>query len=220
LDSETLGVGTEIELEEDGNLEESIQVARVDGTYNFNRRHHAAFSFYDIDRDGFRTTARDISYGDVFFPAGTQMRTVFQQEIFKLSYGYNFVIRERGKLGASIGAHTIKFTTGLAGPDNAQEADADAPLPVVGLRGHYQFAEKWRVTGGFEWFDIQAGDLQGTFTDLIISVEHDTFDRFGFGFGFNTFRLDVEARDENLTGTIYLDFDSFIVYFRGSFGQR
>jgi len=51
-------------------------------------------------------------------------------------------------------------------------------------------------------------------------VEHDTFDRFGFGFGFNTFRLDVEARDENLTGTIYLDFDSFIVYFKGSFGQR
>jgi len=90
LDSETLGMGTEIELEDAANLEEHIQVVRLDGTYNFNRRHHADFAYYDIDREGGRSTTQDISFGDVFFPD--------------------------------------------------------------------QFTEKWRVTGGLEWFDVEAGD--------------------------------------------------------------
>ena len=220
LDSETLGRGTEITLEDDVNLEDSTQAVRLDGTYNFNRRHHAQFAYYDIDRKGGRATTRDIDFGDVFFPAGTEVKSVFQQEIIKLSYGYNFLIREKGKLGASIGLHTMKFTTGLVGPNNVEEASADAPLPVIGLRGHYQFAEKWRLVGGLEWFDVQVGDVQGTFTDFILSVEHDTFDRFGFGVGINKFGLNVEASDTNLRGIIDLDFDSFVLYFRGSLGQR
>jgi hypothetical protein len=222
LDSETLGLGTEIGLEDDVGLEERIQVLRLDGTYNFNRRHNVALSFYDIERTGTRLTARDIQFGDEFFPAGTPVVSSFDQQILKLSYGYNFLVRERGVLGGSFGLHNMRFGTGLQAADASlgEDASADAPLPVFGLRGHYRFAERWRLVGSIEWFDVQVGDVQGTFEDFIVSVEHDTFDRFGFGFGLNNFGLDVEAGDEDLKGIIDLSFDSVVVYVRGSWGAR
>ena len=46
-------------------------------------------------------------------------------------------------------------------------------------------------------------------------MEHDTWERFGFGFGLNSFGLDVSSGDENLKGIIDIRFDSFVVYFKG-----
>ena len=66
---------------------------------------------------------------------------------------------------------------------------------------------------------MSAGEYSGTFSDTILTVEHDTWDRFGFGFGINSFGLDVRAGDENLKGIIDIRFDSFIVYFKGNFGR-
>ncbi len=66
-----------------------------------------------------------------------------------------------------------------------------------------------------EWFDVKTGDLSGVFSDAVFSVEHDTWDRFGFGFGINSFGLDVRSGDEDLKGMIDIQFDSIIVYFKG-----
>lgn len=79
---------------------------------------------------------------------------------------------------------------------------------------------KWRIVGNFEWFDVQAGDFDGTFLDALVSVEHDTFERVGFGFGINRFELDVVSGDENLRGLIELTFDAAVFYVKGGFGSR
>ncbi len=63
-------------------------------------------------------------------------------------------------------------------------------------------------------------DTGGTFTDLVLTVEHDTWDRFGIGFGLNSFGLDVSATDSNLTGSIDTEFDSFLIYIKGHFGSN
>jgi len=221
VDSETLGRGTELTFESDTNLEEKINVARLDGRYRFTDRHSMAFSYYDVDRTGSRIIDLDIKWADLIFPDGIRVDSRFRQRILKLSYAYTFLIRPKGVMAVSAGLHTMRFDAGLQALDlsrRERSATADAPLPVFGIRGQYRFADRWRLVGQMEWFDVKTGDFSGTFSDAILSVEHDTWDRFGLGFGFNSFSLDVRSGDEDLKGIIDIEFDSFVVYFKGHFG--
>ena len=222
VDSETLGLGTEFKLEDDLSVEDSFQILRLDGAYYFNQRHSIAASFYDIQRDGSRPISRDIMFADEIFPINTVLESQFDQSIIKLAYHYQFLNRPKLDMSASAGLHTMKIKTALAAADGSrvQTSDADAPLPVIGIQGAYRFSPKWRVVGSAEWFDIQSGDFKGTFLDALFSVEYEISERYGIGFGFNRFGLDVESGDENLKGEIDITFDAAVLYFKGGFGQR
>ena len=96
----------------------------------------------------------------------------------------------------------------------------EAPLPAIGIRGQYRFGDKWRFSGQIEWLDVKVGDFSGTFPDTLLTVEHDTWDRFGLGFGINSFGLDIRSRDTGLSGNFDISFDSVVIYFRGNFGRN
>ena len=215
IDSPTLGVGTEITLEDATNLDESISIGRLDGLYRFTNRHSMAFSVYDIDRTGSRTIDRDITWDGETFPINATVESLFNQRVVKLSYAYTFLIRPKGVMAASAGLHMMKFDTGLRALNGSRERSntTEAPLPVIGLRGQYRFGDKWRFVGSVEWFDVSAGDYSGTFSDTNLTVEHDTWDRFGLGFGINSFGLDIRSSDTDLRGNVDISFDSIVVYF-------
>ncbi|HEX6998593.1 MAG TPA: hypothetical protein VF322_10640 [Gammaproteobacteria bacterium] len=222
LDSVTRGIGTQIRLETDVNLEQRVSAARIEGIYNFGRRHHIGFATYDIDRTGTRRVERSIRFRDETFTLGTTVSAALDQDVAKIAYRYDALSRRRATLGPSFGLHVMRFEVGLSAAAFSTEYDAKvtAPLPVVGVRGGWRFAERWRLLGSFEWFDIEVSDIDGRFTDATITVEHDTFERFGFGLGFNGSDLDVESGDEDFLGIIDLSFSSAIVYFRGTFGRK
>lgn len=221
LDSETRGIGTQINLEADVNLDERLRVGRADGIYNFSARHYVSFSAYDIERTGTRVISRDIRFGDRTFTVSTSVTAAFDENVAKVAYGYNALVRPRGTLGPSFGLHVMELEAGLAvtGVPLAYDARTTAPLPVLGVRGRYRFAERWELRGALEWFDIDFGDIDGLFTDLVLTVEHDTFENFGFGFGLNNNSLDIESGDDSFRGIIDLSFRSVIVYFKGSLGR-
>ncbi len=222
IDSETLGLGTEFTLEDATNLEEEVTVGRLDGQYRFTDRHSVGFSYYNIERTGSRTLDIDIDWDGVTFPIGIAVESQFNEKIVDVSYGYTFFVRLNATLAATAGLHVISFDTSLRALDGSRDRSnsTDAPLPVFGLSGQYRFADKWRFVGSLKVFSFDFDEYDGTFSDLVLSVEYDAWDRFGIGFGLNNFGLDVTAGDANLSGTIDTDFKSFLVYFKGSFGAN
>lgn len=222
VDSMVRGIGTRIRLETDVNLDERVSVARADLFYNFNPRHYIVFASYDIERTGTREISRQIRFGEQTFDIGTSVSAIFDEEILKLAYGYNALVRPRATLGPSIGLHVIRFEVGLALSALRRDyrAETTAPLPVAGVRGHYRIGDRWGLRGALEVFDIKAGNVRGVFRDVILTFEHRTFERFGFGFGLNLNTLDVSSGDDDLRGIIDLSFQSAMVYVNGRFGSR
>ncbi len=221
IDSEILGPGSEFEFENVTDLEEKVTIGRLDGRLRFSERHSMAFSYYDINRTGGKSLETEIEWEGEVYPIGISVESLFEQKVVKLSYAYNFIDRPRGEMGFSFGVHTMDFNLGLRTANGLQASDAQAtaPLPVIGLNGQYRIGDKWRFVGSVEWLDVTVGDYQGVFTDTVLSIEHDTFDRFGFGFGINTYGLDIEAKSGDLTGLIDLGFNSAVVYFKGRLGK-
>lgn len=221
LDSEASGRGTELRLEDDLNLEERIDVARADAVYNFNERHYVWLATYDIDRTGTRQIDRVVRFGDDTFNIAANVSAALEERIGKVSYGFNALRRPRASFGPTFGLHVMELRASLGLTDTplVEEAQTTAPLPVIGIRGQHEFGRRWQVLGAFQWFDVEFGDVDGLFNDFIVAIEHDTFDRFGFGLAVNSNSLDVESEDSGFRGRIDLSFDSVLVYVKGSFGR-
>jgi len=222
VDSSTLGIGTEIDLEQDLALPEEINVTRLDAEVRFGRRQGLAVSHYDVRRTGMRPLSFDLRYGDEVFAIGTTIVSEFDQEILQLAYRYRMLHKPRATLDGSFGLHTMRLNSTVHSLDDSRISmrQADAPLPVLGLAGAYQFGRRWRLVGTAEWFDIRTGDLQGLFKDVRAAVEHDTFDHAGFGFGINSVSFDFDARERSWEGLIEVNFNATMAYVFGRFGTR
>ena len=131
------------------------------------------------------------------------------------------------KIAESVGAPLVRGSDGVVPDAKAAVAAAkELGLPIAikaafggGGRGMRRVDDREQLRGALEWFDIDFGDIDGLFTDLVLTVEHDTFENFGFGFGLNNNSLDIESGDDSFRGIIDLSFRSVIVYFKGSLGK-
>ena len=99
-------------------------------------------------------------------------------------------------------------------------ADADAPLPLLGIQGAFRFKPRWRLAGTFEVFALSTDDASGNFRDHFIALEYDVGDRIGIGFGFNRADLEVSIVEPKFRGAVTENFDASFFYVTGRIGAR
>jgi hypothetical protein len=208
-------VGANLDMEDFLGLTNSSTVGRLDARYAFNRRHWVEASYYDIDRDGERSIPNDIQVGDVVIPAG-ETETNFDTQIFKLAYRYNFVTDPRTVIGASIGVHWMRIDLGVRSPnfDVEEEFKVDAPLPLLGLHGAYALDEKWKLSAAAELLQFDLDQYRGLVTDVRLTIDHDTFENFGWGIGFNSFKVDGTFKDGDKTTNLQYGYQGLMIYLR------
>ena len=140
----TATTGTDINFEKDLALDTSDTVFRLDGYFRFAEKHRIDFSVFDLSRDASTPITRDIQYGDTLFTVNTVVDTNVDLSIYKAAYTYSFMQRDNGYLGATVGLYIADTKASLSNPTLGQTAvgDVTAPLPVIGLRGEYEFADR------------------------------------------------------------------------------
>ena len=60
--------------------------------------------------------------------------------------------------------------------------------------------------------------MQGTFSDFIVAVEHQTLEHFAFGFAMNNLGLRFDASDDEFSGRLDIKFNAGLLYVKGNFG--
>ena len=203
VDSSSLGEGTEIELEDDFNVDKNVFLGRVDASWRMGRRHELDFSLFQLSREGTRVIDRDIQIGDVVFPVNTSVTSEFKTLVVKLAYRYAFLHRERWHLGASLGVHAMDWSTEWKAGNLALHEDFDvlAPLPVIGLFGSVGLTPRLYLNASSEFFGLEYEEYDGFLNNTRLNLEHRTFDHVGFGIGLDYFLINagVESESGNLT---------------------
>lgn len=197
-DSETLGVGTEVDLENDTSLDRNKINARLDGHFRFGRRHRIDYGTVFFRRSASTTLNRQIQFEDTVFMLNADVESRFKNDVIKLAYRYDVVKRPAWDLGLSLGVSafivdvSLAATGGGGGTASFESEDFIAPIPVLGLHTDVRLAEKWYLRMGGEFFDVDIDDQKGSLTDVRASVDWYPFDHWGFGVGFNRTRLTYE----------------------------
>lgn len=221
VDSNTLGRGTTIVLEDDLGLDSSQTVFRIDGHVRTAERHRIDFSVFDLSRDSTWTIDQNIQFGDEVFSANTTIDSNFDLVIYKIAYTYSVWWTEHGFLGVDAGIHVADLVETLSAPSAGQFQlkSLTAPLPVIGIRGEYYFNPRLALSGNVEWFGIKINDIEGRLLDIYAGLDYKITDNFALGVAYNFVTFDVDARRSKFAGSLDWDYDGVLLYFKVAFGS-
>jgi len=219
LNSDTLGSGTIIDFEDDLGLDASDTVFRVDGYFRVNDRHSLDFSAFDLARDASQAIQEDIQFGDVTFPIDTVIDAKSDLSVYKLAYTYSFLRRDRGSLGASIGAYVadaeMKLSERTLG--QTERGDITAPLPVIGLRGDYSLSDRLTLRGSAEYFSLDYHDVDGSLSDFFVAIDYQMGKHTSLGLGYNYVSIDADAKRSDFSGSLDWSYDGALLFLKFDF---
>jgi hypothetical protein len=91
---------------------------------------------------------------------------------------------------------------------------------MLGFSTDVALNPRWHLRSGFQLFYIEIGDFTGAISDLLGVVEYNPYDNLGFGLGFESFSMGVEARGSDYPGIDFegkLDFEyvGLLFYVKG-----
>jgi hypothetical protein len=206
----TGGNGDEINLEDDLGFDDSQTTFYGNAYWRFFPRHRIGAGYFRFKDDTTATAQSQLEIGDEIFPVGASLSTEFKFEIFPIHYSYSFIKREKMEFSGTVGLHwyRIDFMVGgsasLGGPgaDAQVTAEANAPLPLLGLSFQYNFTPKWTASIQGEGFALSYGDFDGNLVNLAARTEYWFFNHFGAGLALNWFRLDVEVDSSDWRGEL------------------
>jgi hypothetical protein len=199
------GAGVAVDLEQALGLDTQNTVFRLGTLYRIGekRRHRVDLDYLYFNRTASKTVGEDIVVNDNIITAGTKVETTFNYQIIRAAYSYSFFQDDRMDLAASIGLFVmpIKFELSASGLGSRQgDFNFTAPLPALGLRGDFAITPRWFLRTNLDFFWLEYQSFKGMLVDSRVAVEYNPWEHFGFGLGFDNFRLALEAKDKDYPG--------------------
>ena len=221
LDSDTLGLGTVIDAEDDLGLDSSDTVVRLDAYYRFNPRHRIDFSVFDLSRDATAMIDQSIQFGDEIFDINSTISSEYDLRIYKMAYTYSFWQRNNGYLGVTGGLYVLSTDISLIESNTGQfETDGlTAPLPVIGLRGDYLLTPRLMLRSSAELFAVDFDNVDGSLFDFYVGLDYHFHDNFAVGLGYNSVSVDVDADGSEFKGSLDWSYDGVLLNALYSFGS-
>lgn len=218
VDNTALNLGTIIELEDTLDVNSELSVLRVDGFYRFNARHRLDWSWYDSNREGSVTVLEELEIGDEIFPLGATLETEFRSTLLKIGYSWSFINVRKYEVYVGAGLNfrdtSYRFVGQTGEETTVEDEDILIPLPTFNFGGRYNFTEKTLLSVRWEIFDIEFGDYEGRFQDLLLLLEHNTFKHIGFGVGLTSSLTDLEIEDDDWRGELETSHDGFMGFLK------
>ena len=230
LDSD-LGLGTELDLEQQLGIDKSRDVLWANARWNISRRNHLEFEWVQLDRSGsVLGITQQYQIGDTVIQAGGQIDSVLDLSLYRLTYGFSLIRDERKDLQLQAGVHVadveaaLKLTGALSINGSVfqqsvqgEGGDIVAPLPHFGANFTYAFTDKLALYANVLGFALSVGDFKGSILETGGTLQYNFIKHVGLGAGIRFFRVDVEAKDSGLTGEFTLDYLGPVVYLSGEF---
>ena len=146
-----------------------------------------------------------------------------ETQITSLSYEFDFLQSDTYELGGTFGIHNIGFDVGLSAEAQGEtaarssSAEADGPLPVIGLHGVWRINDKFYLDGGLQFFKVSFDPYDGSITDFTLSGVWQFSEHWGVGAGWNQFRTKLEVDGDRFDGELTWKYGGARIFVTASF---
>ncbi|MEZ5564479.1 MAG: hypothetical protein R3F24_02735 [Gammaproteobacteria bacterium] len=211
-------IGDKIDLDNDLGVDQDDSGFWSGFEWRIAERHRLGATYSRFTQTGHRAIDRQIAIGDEIYPVNATVDTTHRIEMIPITYSYSFLKRENDEVAVTVGVHWDRVSLKLAGSTSLSDddltaetsADADLPLPLIGLRYDHQFAGKWSAGAGASFFSLKFGedqlDLKGSLVNARAYTEYRLASRFGAGVAIDYFRLRIKADKSNWDGEYNYDY--------------
>jgi hypothetical protein len=204
---------------------------RLDGIWRISNRNHLTFMYFTNGVSRTKTLDQQIDWGDAVYDVGASVTARNRLSVYELGYEFAFIKKQTFELAASFGVHYTKATIDLTGNATltppggppmmvnaaVKSASVPAPLPVLGLRMGWAFADHWMLDAQFQVFDFSYDSFHGNWTDGKLGVTYLINKHFGVGIGYDDFSSHLSIDKPNFNGKLNLGYNGGLIYLRGAF---
>lgn len=212
------GVGASVEFEDSLGMRSSDTVPAGFARMRFGERWRVEAEYFQLNRSGERVIDRDIQWGENVYPVNASVRSKFDFSDLRVSAGYAFFRTPDKELGAGFGLHVAAYDVGLsANAIGEEQQDVTAPLPVLSLYGQFALTERWAVSARLDRFSLSYENYDGSLTALGVDLVYQPFRHVGFGLGYRSLFIALEAEKSGRTLKVDQSFQGPLVYMNVSF---
>ena len=226
LDGETTGTGTDVDWESEFDMPDTDRF-RVDAFWRFAAKHKVRFMYFQNNRSSTQTLTRDVDFGDTTFPVNLEVNARLDTSIIEVAYEYAFLRRENLELSGSIGIHNVQMEAALRGnitgpgggaaAEVEEVADANGPLPVIGVHFLWNIGGNFYFDGLAQFFFAEFDNYDGSLEDYKIGVTWFPLRNVGIGVGYNEFVTRLKVDKDDFTGRLRLGYGGPLAFFTVGF---
>ena len=226
LDNSNQGqTGDNVNLKDDLGVDQNASSFWASAEWRFAPRHRIGINYSAFKLTGTRTLTRDIVIDDERYPAGATLSSELKLQIIPIAYSYSLIKAGQDELAATIGVHWSRMSFNAQGSVSSPQGDANAdvtananlPLPLIGLRYEHNFSQSWSagLQGGY--FPLKFGNVDGDLWTARAQVEYRFSKHFGLGLAVEGFQLDVESSEGSWQGGIKYSYWGPQLYLKSRF---
>jgi len=221
-------IGTTIDFEDDLGFDDSNTFDRFQIRWDINRRHNISLTYLPMDRSASVRLDEDIQYDDIIIEGNARVDSKAEIDIYDLEYTYNFIAREKHRLGATLGIHTIRWNleltaygevTFLQNKNTQQFSDGyevedslDAPLPLIGFSYAYMPTKRWRLSAAARVLDLTIDEYHGAMFLTNFAAEYYLTRNIGIGTAITAFDIEVDADKDSFEGELQWAYSGLNAY--------
>jgi len=216
-------VGTNIDLEDDLDLDDNKSTYYLSFAWRMTGRHFLEFEYFNLNRRGAATLTAEIEFGDETFDIGAEVKSFFDTDVTRVSYAYLLKDTDKYAFALSAGLHITDLNTGITeinsqfAEDTIAVAAVTAPLPVIGVTGAWRINDKWFMYGRVQIFRLTFDDFSGRLDHASAKLEYKMFEHVGIGVGYDLFAMGVDVNRKHWNGDVTFSFKGPILYLVGQF---
>ncbi len=213
------GTGVGVDFENTLGLSERSYTPLTAFIWRVSDRWRLEAEYFRLNRKATRTLSEDIEWNGVTYTAGTTVDSKFDFFDARVSGGYSFYKTQDKELGVGLGVHMTGLRAGItaSGTTLSDDGDVLAPLPVLSLYGNFGLTNEWALRLRTDWFALSYGDYSGELVSAALDVLYQPWRHVGFGFGMNSYMLDVEIKNTDWKGRARVAFNGPTVFVYGTF---
>lgn len=198
--------GEEVDLEDLLGVADRETLFQVDARIRLGYYHRLHLGYFGLSRKSVPTLDRDVTYGDQFYAAGTEVESTVETSLLRFAYSYSLLRDAQKELGVMAGLSYIRFDSAIseAGAQEPERQSAEAPLPTVGAFATVSLLEKWQLSADVNLFALDFDRYSGFMSYLTIGLDRRFGKSLSAGLGYNFFSLRLNSKDKGLDGKLDL----------------
>ena len=198
--------GFEVDVEDFLGAADEDLIPQLDATYRIGQYHSLEAGYFELRRKSSVVLDQDFSFGDINFPAGTQIDSRLNSTVFHMSYAYSLIRDHQKELAFMAGLHVSHFDTEITADDtgDTQRSNVGTPLPVLGVLASVAVGQKSSINAKLQFFRMDFDHYQGSLNYFTIDLKHDFSNSVSAGLGYNYYGMNLGSNESEANGYLKL----------------
>ncbi len=199
-------IGTSVDFEKDLGFDKRVNTFLGNFQWRINRRWRFDFSYYQLNRNASKQIQKTINFGDSTYNFNANVNSYFNNNIYRVSWGYAILSKPKYEVGLLLGFHTMQTDLGIginstAGNVNKNESITfTAPLPDLGIWGGFAIGKRIAFNGEISYLSISAGEFKGSILSYNATAMLRLTKHIDFSLGYSGFDFTLDATfDKQIT---------------------